>query len=64
MKERNRNLQSLQELIDLKSNLEQKLAESHKNYKELLEAKEKEANNFNEGIEKLIKFKNQVKELL
>ena len=40
------------------------MTESGANYKELLEAKEMEAENFNNGINKLIKFKSQVKDLL
>ena len=41
-----------------------KLATSNEKYAELLEAKETEQKRFEEGIAKLIKFKNQVKDLL
>lgn len=40
------------------------MATSTQNYAELLEAKEIEQKKFEDGIAKLIKFKNQVKDLL
>lgn len=52
------------QLSEENQGLERKLAENHKMYQELLEAKELEAVNYNNGIEKLIKFKDMVKELL
>ena len=44
--------------------LESKLAESDKNYQELLTAKDIETENFNESMSKLIKFKNIANERL
>ena len=64
VKERKNNLQLIHDLTTEKSQLEESLSESHASYKELLDAKEMEAKNFNNGINKLIKFKNQCKELL
>ena len=56
--------ESIKELTAEKTTLEEKWQKSLDNYAELLEAKEIEATNFQKGIEKLIKFKNQVKDLL
>ena len=44
--------------------LQAKIAEAQKKYEELSTAKEIEASNYKEGITKLFKFKDQVKELL
>ena len=58
VEERNKNLQHITELSTDKSSLESKLTESDKNYQELLKAKDIETENFNESMNKLIKFKN------
>ena len=64
VKERNTSMSTIQELKESKHSLETKLQTSNEKYAELLEAKETEQKRFEEGIGKLIKFKNQVKDLL
>ena len=64
MRERSDNLQSIEQLNELNQQLQLKFNESQSAYKDLMEAKDEEATKFNAGIEKLFKFKAQVKDLL
>ena len=62
--ERSINLEQIELLSQQVKNLSKELQESADSYKELLEAKEAEAEKFQSGIDKLFKFKSQVKDLL
>ena len=64
MRDRDNLNQSIKELTTEKDTLEEKWQKSLDNYAQLLEAKDIERKNFEQGVEKLIKFKNQVKDLL